>query len=147
MGWISEYPRVQVRHLHSARPRIGAWELTVSLTPIAVRRPTHGVKRASVACRACGDELHLRLHSATATRLVKALLLLLGIAAGTAAVLFFLRTPIVIEYETTAEYDAAGWAILGFCVSFGLMIGMFLGCHLVDGVRLRRGGALHRLTY
>lgn len=149
MGWVGEYPRVRLWHVHSARTRLVGQEveLTVSTTPIAVRRPARGVTHATVECRACGDVLEVGVRSASATRTVKVLLLLLGIFAGVVAVLFFLSTPIMTEYKTTAEYDAAGWSILGLCVSGGLVIGMLVGCRTFDGVWLRRGGGPHRLTY
>ncbi|MFI7611157.1 hypothetical protein ACIBP6_08050 [Nonomuraea terrae] len=137
MGWIREYPRVQVRHLHNARPKFGEWELTISVTPIAVRRPARGVKQATVVCRACGAELGVRVHSAMSTRVTKLLLLLLGIVATPATVALSL---IMVETDN-------GGAIAGAWVSLFLALGGFIGCYFVDGVRLPKGGALHRLAY
>lgn len=148
MRWIREYPRAKVRHhLYGGPPRFGVSEVTVALTPIAVRRPPHGAKRATVECHECGTELDVRVYSARFTRVAKVLLLLLGIGAATAAVAFFLHTPIATEYETTAEYDAAWAPILGLCVSAGLMVGAFVTYYIVDGVWLSRCDVLHRLTY
>lgn len=137
MGRIRDYPSVQVRHLHDQRTRLGGLEseFTVSLTPITVRRPAHGVKRAAVACSACGAELDVRIHSATNTRVTKMLLLLLGIVASATAVVLF---PIMTATD-------AGWAIAGAFVSLFLACGGFVGFHFVDGVRLRKGGVVHRL--
>lgn len=68
--------------------------------------------------------------------MTKVLLLLLGIVAGAATVVLF---PIMTETD-------AGWAIAGAFVSLFFALGGFIGCHFVDGVRLRKGGALHRLA-
>lgn len=119
------------------------WELTVILTPIAVRRPPRGVKRATVMCRVCGQALDVRVHSATNTRVTKLLLLLLGIAGAVAAVVLF---PLGIT--TDAFHADDGWKIVGSAVlSFSLALGGFMGFVVFDGARLRRPGTEHRLTY